>query len=314
MNKPNHRRYTNHGHLLKKTKPPIAKGTAIPFLFDGIQMTGFKTPVDDTRRLTGTNMTGLATPTKEQTQLEEYAPSTMSSSSSCVSYAPTSKSPTTPTTPTTRNTYLSNLEWKSPGPRYNTSLDRHQGAAIVWQPLNTPKCIPSSSSNDHQMIVRNICTPSATSKARRALAHDWSSSKVDRFKGLTTYSSKKIKRRTVLPWGNKIKALVPSPCVFPRRQRFHQQDDRSSSIGGNHVFQDKTIESKLYEMEAHLLGYRENIWKTLRPRGVALLNFPKTLHEQLAEKKQRERTQEQVSKEKRRRRQKRTEQGHQAHR
>jgi hypothetical protein len=141
MNKPNHRRYTNHGHLLKKTKPPIAKGTAITFLFDGIQMTGFKTPVDDTRRMTGTNMTGLATPTKEQTQLEVYAPSAISSSSSCVSYAPTSKSPTTPTTPTTRNTYLSNLEWKSPGPRYNTSLDRHQGAAIVWQPLNTPKCI-----------------------------------------------------------------------------------------------------------------------------------------------------------------------------
>ena len=110
MNKPNHRRYTNHGHLLKKTKPPIAKGTAIPFLFDGIQMTGFKTPVDDTRRMRGTNMTGLATPTKEQTQLEEYAPSTMSSSSSCVSYAPTSKSPTTPTTPTTRNTYLSNFQ------------------------------------------------------------------------------------------------------------------------------------------------------------------------------------------------------------
>ena len=105
-----------------------------------------------------------------------------------------------------------------------------------------------------------------------------------------------------------MKALVSSPCVFPRRQRFNQQDDRSSSIGGNHVFQDKTLESKLYAMEAHLLGYRENIWKTLRPRGVALLNFPKTLHEQLAEKKQRERTQEKVLKEKRRkRRQKRKE-------
>lgn len=37
---------------------------------------------------------------------------------------------------------------------------------------------------------------------------------------------------------------------------------------------------------------REKVWKTLRPRGQALLNFPKTLHEKLKEKQQREKARE----------------------
>jgi hypothetical protein len=79
------------------------------------------------------------------------------------------------------------------------------------------------------------------------------------------------------------------PAVISYSRRFDMGDDRSSSIGGNFQFRDQETREKVHQIEAHIRGMRENVWRTLRPRGEDLLNFPKTLHEKLAEKDQRER-------------------------
>lgn len=63
-------------------------------------------------------------------------------------------------------------------------------------------------------------------------------------------------------------------------------------MGGNFVFRNQSTKNKIIELEANIRGMREKVWKTLRPRGQALLNFPKTLHEKLKEKQQREKARE----------------------
>ena len=279
----NESQYNHHGHLLKQPKLKPIENVATPFWFEGILMTGFKKPQPITEN---------RLPTHE----EEYDANTSSAQSTSASLDyNTIHSP-----PCSRKTYLSNLPIKSPGPVYNTAPSSHYTknptktdsykfsfAPSIYSPTVRSEEMPILLKTAELLILQrsNICTPSQTSKVPRALQVDWSSSKVPRFKGLH-YSTKPVKKRTILPWGNQMRKVEPFPCVLARPQRFLKQDDRCSAVGGTFSFCDKDVQRKVFKIEANILAMRENIWRTLRPKGSGLLNFPKTLHEKLAEKNQ----------------------------
>ena len=95
-----------------------------------------------------------------------------------------------------------------------------------------------------------------------------------------------LRPRPKLPWGNPMQKVRKEPSAMPNRIRFHKHDDRCSSLGGN--FFDEHLEpsekskefcAAVTELEAHIQLRRANIWRTLRPKGMDLLNFPKLFYE-----------------------------------
>ena len=94
-----------------------------------------------------------------------------------------------------------------------------------------------------------------------------------------------LRPRRKLPWGNPMKTVRKEPSAMPYHVRFHTHDDRCSSLGGN--FFDEHLEPSenkefceaVTELEAHIQLRRANIWRTLRPKGMDLLNFPKLFYE-----------------------------------
>ena len=245
-------------------------------------------------------MTGFLLPKQEVSPHNSRALSDCSAAPSSFSASSwsSSHSYTPPHSQSTRTTFLSNLAVKSPGPNLHTTplhqfsshptKSAQSSAKYSWHHSKTGNPYHPPLIDQSNTPIRRPCTPSHTSKAPRPERTDWSTSKVPRFKGLQ-YSTKKTKRRTVLPWGNPQDKVEYYPCVIQRTVRFHMQDDRNSCIGGNHVFHNKHDAHKIEDLEFKIKSMRENVWKTLRPRGTALLNFPKTLHEKLAEKQQVER-------------------------
>jgi len=280
--------YDNHGHRLAVPPRPIESPRAIGFLFDGVKMTGFlpKSPLQLKSTKSSKSPLQLKL-TKSSKLLLRDDVSVSSDVSTTSTFISPRASPSKCHQPT-RRTFLSDVDKFSfsPGPAYNTFSTTKRGNAIVWHPESTSSLAPSPDITTPPPI-RNIGTPSQT-KLPHSTKVDWSTSQVPRFTGLIDYSTRPAKKRTVLPWGNPTKKMKQKPCVITYRRRFKMGDDRNSSIGGNFTFQDQETHDKVHQIEAYIRGMRENVWKTLRPRGEGLLDFPKTLHEKLAEKQQRE--------------------------
>ena len=274
-----------HGRRQGARKPSPVPNDPRRFLFDGCEMTGFVEPLAS-------------------------APSAAVSSPSP---APSASSRSHRSSPSKRRTYLDTIcaLSSSPGPVYDTTSLRHNPGH------SSPKfswcCGSQSSSAIKPSPTRNYlkpATPSRTSKFSSAQMVDWSTSTVSRNRassvaalqrpiesrsGLRTRSVKSInvpsrslnclRKRPKLPWGNPLPGVQPEPSVMPHRVRFHKLDDRCSSLGGNfHEFLEESensgkFRSAVTELEAHIQLRRAKIWRTLRPKGMDLLNFPKLFYE-----------------------------------
>ena len=220
--------YDNHGRGHKTTPPKPRAQIPYAFLFDGTQMTGFMPPSTKAP----TTFTSLTIDPQHEfrnnfrddfrdnaSNASSYQTSYVSSSSSyatssSMSYASHNQQSLPTRSPqkfsATRKTYLSDVSKFSfsPGPTYNTSPIRHftkhptkscssSAVAIMRDNVGEPY-YPKSPEIDSNLPLRNICTPSNTSKVPRSTMVDWSTSPVPRFKDLH-WSTKPIKKRTIMP-------------------------------------------------------------------------------------------------------------------
>ena len=289
--------WNTHGRKQPRPTPKPVPKSPRRFLFDGCAMTGFVDPssspaVSEARR-SGHSQSSLYTSTYSGSGIHEENTRKQGAA---------------------RLTYLDRVSKFSfsPGPTYNTSSLRHNPGPSSPQYSWFHQSASASPSETKPRALLKPTTPGHTSKFSRPTIVDWSTSTLSRSrahavaamerpiesrsglrksrsapKHLDARRARRLRPRPNLPWGNPMQKVRSEPSAMPYYVRFHKQDDRCASLDGNYFNEhlERSEESEVFckaitELEAHIQLRRKNIWRTLRPKGMDLLNFPKLFYEQ----------------------------------
>ena len=289
------RSWDHHGRLLPRKNPELAPKQPTPFLFDGVKMTGFlDEPTSKSDARYSEHKIAQLSPIRRRQEPFHYQNGGA------------------------RRTYLDGINKfsSSPGPSYDTSNHRHNpgpsSPQYSWHLDHSASVRSQRRAEAASHSILKPATPSQTSKFARTSMVDWSTSNVSRNRAASVAAGQRPIRsrsglrerksgtvatsntfdrgaswkRPQLPWGNPMVKMKAKPAVLPYYVRFHKHDDRCSSLGGNyfeehmhHSQESEDFCAAVTEIEAHIQLRRQNIWKTLRPTGLDLLNFPKLFYE-----------------------------------